>query len=186
MRSKLQFHTNVVLTGKYFCDRIITLSINNKERKKRMLKQLARSIREYKRPTILTLLFMVGEAVIETAIPFITATYLINVIQRDGSNVDMGYILKIGLILALGAVFSLSFAGLAGFTCAKASAGFAKNLRRDLFGKIQTFSFTYFPKVTRGSTTEYIISDSKVPIIVNIARNILYPITNGMSPSLNA
>jgi ATP-binding cassette subfamily B protein len=107
-----------------------------------MLKQLARSIREYKRPTILTLLFMVGEAVIETAIPFITATYLINVIQRDGSNVDMGYILKIGLILALGAVFSLSFAGLAGFTCAKASAGFAKNLRHDLFGKIQTFSFT--------------------------------------------
>ena len=59
-----------------------------------MLKQLAGSIREYKRPTILTLLFMVGEAVIETAIPFITATYLINVIQRDGSNVDMGYILR--------------------------------------------------------------------------------------------
>ena len=106
-----------------------------------MLKQLLKSLREYKKPTILTLLFMVGEAVIETSVPFITATYLINVIQRDGTAVDVPYIVKIGLVLTLGAMCALAFAGLAGFTCAKASAGFAKNLRHDIFSKIQTFTF---------------------------------------------
>ena len=124
-----------------------------------MLKILARSIREYKRPTILTLLFMVGEAVIETAVPFITATYLINVIQRDGTSVDVSYIVKIGLILVLGAMIALSFAGLAGITCAKASAGFAKNLRRDLYGKIQTYTFANIDKFSSSSLVTRMTTD---------------------------
>ena len=124
-----------------------------------MLKQLLKSLREYKKPTVLTLLFMVGEAIIETAVPFITATYLINVIQRDGTNVDIPYIVKIGLILALGAICSLSFAGLAGFTCAKASAGFAKNLRHDIFRKIQTFTFINIDKFSSSSLVTRMTTD---------------------------
>ncbi len=124
-----------------------------------MLKILAKSIREFKRPTILTLIFMVGEAIIETAVPFITATYLINVIQRDAENVDVWYIVKIGLILVLGAMIALSFAGLAGFTCAKASAGFAKNLRRDLYGKIQTYTFANIDKFSSSSLVTRMTTD---------------------------
>lgn len=124
-----------------------------------MLKLLAKSIREYKRPTILTLLFMVGEAVIETAVPFVTATYLINVIQRDGENVDIGYIVKIGLILVLFAMIALAFAGLAGFTCAKASSGFAKNLRHDIFRKIQTYTFVNIDKFSSSSLVTRMTTD---------------------------
>ena len=124
-----------------------------------MLKLLAKSIREYKRPTILTLLFMVGEAVIETAVPFITATYLINVIQRDGENVDLWYIVRIGLILALGAMLALAFAGLAGFTCAKAASGFAKNLRHDIFAKVQTYSFVNIDKFSSSSLVTRMTTD---------------------------
>ncbi|MBQ9760186.1 MAG: ABC transporter ATP-binding protein [Clostridia bacterium] len=124
-----------------------------------MLKTLAKSIREFKKPTILTLIFMVGEAIIETAVPFITATYLINVIQRDGENVDISYIVKIGLILILGAVIALTFAGLAGFTCAKAASGFARNLRHDLFGKIQTYTFTNIDKFSSSSLVTRMTTD---------------------------
>ena len=124
-----------------------------------MLKLLAKSIREYKKPTILTLLFMVGEAVIETAVPFITATYLINVLQRDGENVDLWYIVRIGLILVLGAMLALMFAGLAGFTCAKAASGFAKNLRHDIFAKVQTYSFVNIDKFSSSSLVTRMTTD---------------------------
>ena len=124
-----------------------------------MLKRLAKSLREYKKPTLLTLFFMVGEAIIETLVPFITATYLINVIQRDGQNVDIWYIVKIGLVLALGAICALAFAGLAGITCAKASAGFAKNLRHDIFAKIQTFTFVNIDKFSSSSLVTRMTTD---------------------------
>ena len=124
-----------------------------------MIKTLAKSIREYKKPTILTLIFIIGEAIIETLIPFITGTYLINVIQREGENVDVSYIVVIGLILALGAIISLAFAGLAGITCARASAGFARNLRRDLFGKIQTFSFSNIDRFSSSSLVTRMTTD---------------------------
>ena len=69
-----------------------------------MLKKLAKCVREYKGVTILTLVLMIGEAIIETLIPFITATFLINQIQEQGKNLDMGYILSIGGLLVLMAV----------------------------------------------------------------------------------
>lgn len=124
-----------------------------------MLKTLAKSIREFKKPTILTLIFMVGEAIIETAVPFVTATYLINVIQRDGTNVDIGYIVNVGLVLVAGAMIALTFAGLAGLTCAKAASGFAKNLRHDLFGKIQTFTFANIDKFSSSSLVTRMTTD---------------------------
>ena len=126
---------------------------------KHMLKKLAKSVREYKRPAILTLLLMVGEAIIETLIPFITAEYLINRIQTEGAGLDMGHIVKIGLLLIAMAICSLLCGGLAGFTSAKAAAGFAKNLRHDLFEKIQCFSFGNIDKFSSSSLVTRMTTD---------------------------
>ena len=124
-----------------------------------MLKKLAKCVREYKREAILTLCLMVGEAIIETLIPFVTATFLINKIQEQGQNLDMGYILAVGGVLILMAVASLTCGGLAGFTSARAAAGFAKNLRRDIFAKIQTFSFGNIDKFSSASLVTRITTD---------------------------
>ena len=124
-----------------------------------MLKKLAKCVREYKRDTILTLFLMVGEAIIETLIPFVTATFLINQIQEKGKNLDMGYILAIGGVLVLMALASLTCGGLAGFTSARAAAGFAKNLRHDIFAKIQTFSFGNIDKFSSASLVTRITTD---------------------------
>ena len=120
-----------------------------------MFKKLISCIREYKLPTILTLIFIVGEAVIEAAIPFITAD-LVNRI-RDGAQ--MMEIAKTGLLLIGLAVVSLAFGGIAGFTCSKASSGFAKNLRHDIFRKIQTFSFENIDKFSSSSLVTRMTTD---------------------------
>ncbi len=124
-----------------------------------MLKKLARCIREYKRPTILTLILMIGEAVVETLIPFVTATFLINRIQQDGKDLEIGHILFWGGILILMALVSLCCGGLAGFTSARASAGFAKNLRHDVFEKIQTFSFENIDRFSSASLVTRLTTD---------------------------
>ena len=124
-----------------------------------MLKKLARCIREYKRPTILTLILMIGEAVVETLIPFVTATFLINRIQQDGKDLEIGHILFWGGILILMALLSLCCGGLAGFTSARASAGFAKNLRHDVFEKIQTFSFENIDRFSSASLVTRLTTD---------------------------
>ena len=124
-----------------------------------MLKKLAKCVREYKGMAILTLILMVGEAIIETLIPFVTATFLINKIQEQGKNLDMGYILGVGGVLVLMAVASLTCGGLAGFTSARASAGFSKNLRHDIFAKIQSFSFGNIDKFSSASLVTRITTD---------------------------
>lgn len=120
-----------------------------------MIKNLAKCVREYKASSILTLIFIVGEALIETLIPFITAQ-LINHIN-DGA--DITEILKTGLILVGMAVASLTCGGIAGFTCAKASAGFAKNLRSDIFSKIQSFTFKNIDKFSSASLVTRLTTD---------------------------
>ena len=120
-----------------------------------MIKKLAKCVREYKRPTVLTLIFIVAEALIETLIPFITAQ-LINHIHAGAAISD---ILKTGLILVGMAVASLCCGGIAGFTCAKASAGFAKNLRSDIFGKIQTFTFKNIDRFSSASLVTRLTTD---------------------------
>lgn len=120
-----------------------------------MIKKLAKCVREYKASSILTLIFIVGEALIETLIPFITAQ-LINHIN-DGA--DITEILKAGLILVGMAVASLTCGGIAGFTCAKASAGFAKNLRSDIFSKIQSFTFKNIDKFSTASLVTRLTTD---------------------------
>ena len=122
-----------------------------------MLKQLAASVREFKRPSLLTLIFMVGEAVIESVIPFITGTYLINAISGD--VLDMGAVWRIGGILVAMAVVSMTCAGLAGFTCAKAASGFARNLRNDMFARVQTFTFRNIDKFSSSSLVTRMTTD---------------------------
>lgn len=120
-----------------------------------MLKRLLKSVREYKRPTILTLIFIIGEAVIETFIPFVTA----DMVNRIKNGAEMQTIIKTGLMLVLMAVLSLACGGIAGFTCSKASAGFAKNLRKDIFSKIQSFSFENIDKFSSSSLVTRMTTD---------------------------
>lgn len=120
-----------------------------------MLKRLAQCIREYKKPTILTLIFIVGEVVIEAIIPFITA----NLVNEINAGADVGSILKIGLILVGLAIVSLACGSLAAYTCANASAGFAKNLRQDLFYKIQSYSFENMDKFASSSLVTRMTTD---------------------------
>ena len=119
------------------------------------MKLLASCIREYRLPTILTLIFIVGEAIIETSIPFITVD-LVNSI-KDG--VDMTKIIRTGILLVIMAILSLSCGGIAGFTCSKASAGFAKNLRHDIFRRIQTYSFENVDKFSSTSLVTRMTTD---------------------------
>lgn len=120
-----------------------------------MIKKLAKCIREYKKASILTLIFILGEAVIETAIPFITAG-MVNGIKNGG---EMSKILKIGGLPAIMACLSLACGGIAGLTCAKASAGFAKNLRSDMMKKIQKYSFANIDKFSSSSLVTRMTTD---------------------------
>ena len=120
-----------------------------------MIKKLAKSIREYKTPSIITMLLMVGEVVIECLIPFITAR-LVNDIK---AGVELSVLLKTGLLLAGLAVISLCCGGVAAFTCSKASAGFAKNLRHDFFTRIQKFYFHNIDKFSTSSLVTRLTTD---------------------------
>lgn len=120
-----------------------------------MIRRLAKSVREFKKPAILTLIFIVLEAVIETFIPFTTAA----MVERIEAGVDIGEIIRLGLLLILMAILSLACGGAAGYTCAKASAGFSRNLRYDLFSKIQTFSFKNIDKFSTSSLITRLTTD---------------------------
>ena len=102
-----------------------------------MIRTMLRSLREFKKPTLLTLGLMVAEVLIDVLIPFYTA----DLVNRVKAGVPMNEVLIPGLILVMMAILSLLCGGAAGVTGARASAGFARNLRRDLFARIQTFSF---------------------------------------------
>ena len=120
-----------------------------------MIKTLAKSIREYKLPSILTLVFIMGEVLIEVAIPFITA----NLVNNIKDNAPIETVIKTGLLLILMALISLCCGGIAAVTCAKASAGFAKNLRRDMFSKIQSYSFANIDKFSSTSLVTRLTTD---------------------------
>jgi ATP-binding cassette subfamily B protein len=120
-----------------------------------MIRRLWKSVREYKALALLTPLFVLGEVVIEVIIPFSTAD-LIDVINQGANLHD---ILGKGLGLLGLAVASLLCGTIAGITCSKASAGFAKNLRHDLFAHIQTFSFATIDKFSTPSLVTRLTTD---------------------------
>ena len=120
-----------------------------------MLRKLIRSLREYKKETLLTPLFMIGEVVCECIIPTFTAE-LINTIQANGEFKD---ICKYGLMLLGMAMLSLMFGVMAGKFAADASTGFAKNLRQDLFYRVQGFSFANIDRFSTSSLVTRLTTD---------------------------
>ena len=120
-----------------------------------MVKLLARSVREYKKPALLTPLFMIGEVACEAVIPLIT-NYLINAIQAEAG---LGALFKYGGMLVGMAFLSLGFGALAGKTAATASTGFAKNLRHDLFYSVQNFSFANIDRFSTSSLVTRLTTD---------------------------
>ena len=125
-----------------------------------MLKKLAGSIREYKRVTILTPVLITFEVIMECLIPLITAE-LVNTIRYNAENNirDVSGLLKYGGLLFVMACLSLMFGALAGHTCATASSGFAKNLRHDLYYKIQDFSFENIDRFSTSSLVTRLTTD---------------------------
>lgn len=120
-----------------------------------MIKELSKSIREYKKVSILTPILMIGEVILEVIIPYILAQ-LVNQISA-GCGIDV--ILKYGGVLFVCACASLTFGGLGGFTSAKASGGFAKNLRKDLYYRIQEYSFENIDKFSSSSLVTRMTTD---------------------------
>lgn len=124
-----------------------------------MFKRLLQCVREFKAPSILTMIFIVGEVIIECLIPFITAD-LVNAVQAGANDpAMMSRILKTGGLLICMALASLACGGIAGFTCAKASAGFARNLRGDVFHKVQDFAFENIDKFSTSSLVTRMTTD---------------------------
>lgn len=120
-----------------------------------MIGELAKSIREYKKTSIATPVLVSLEVVMECIIPFIIAM-LVNEIKGGCS---IGVILGYGLILVVMAALSLMFGGLAGATCATASCGLARNLRKDMFYSIQKYSFENIDKFLTSSLVTRLTTD---------------------------
>ena len=120
-----------------------------------MIKKLAKSIREYKIYAILTPLLVMGEVVMEVLIPKTMANLIDNGVYLQ----DMPSIYKYGIILVIMSFLALFFGISAGITSAKASSGFAKNLRKDLYYKIQDFSFSNTDKFKTSSLITRLTTD---------------------------
>lgn len=120
-----------------------------------MIKKLSKSIREYKLATILTPVLVSLEVVMEIVIPLVTA----NLIDDGLYGGNMNVIYKVGLQLVVCAVLALLFGFLSGRCAAKASSGFAKNLRQDLYYKVQDFSFSNIDKFSTASLVTRLTTD---------------------------
>ena len=120
-----------------------------------IMHRLMGSIRQYKGAAIATPLLVLGEVVFEVLIPLLTA----DLIDAIKAGADLAEILSTGGLLALMALISLAFGAAAGLTCAKASVGFAKNLRKDMFYNIQTFSFAVIDRFSSSSLVTRLTTD---------------------------
>lgn len=120
-----------------------------------MLRRLLQSVREYKKDTWLTPLFLLGGVAVEVTIPL----FMAELIDRGISNGNMNLILKYGLILVLFALVSLVFGALAGKHSAIAMAGFGKNLRYDLFRHIQGLSYSNIDKFSTSGIVTRLTTD---------------------------
>ena len=120
-----------------------------------MFKKLAKYIKEYKKQTILTPIFVVLEVVMEVIIPILMA----KIIDVGIQNGDVKYILEIGGLLIIAAILSLTFGMLSGRFAAKASAGYAKNLRKAMFHKIQDYAFENIDKFSTSSLVTRMTTD---------------------------
>ena len=129
-----------------------------------MIKTLLKSVREYKKPAIITPIFMVIEAFCECLIPFFMAKLITAIKPVPGeaaleAAAALQIVLKYGAVLILLAAVSLTSGVLAGRFAATASCGFAKNLRHDLFNKVQRFSFSNVDRFTTSSLVTRLTTD---------------------------
>ena len=120
-----------------------------------MVKKLASFIKEYKKDSILTPIFVILEVVMEVIIPLLMA----RIIDVGIQNGDVNYILEMGIALIISAILSLVFGMLSGRFAAKASAGYAKNLRKAMFHKIQDYSFENIDKFSTSSLVTRMTTD---------------------------
>lgn len=120
-----------------------------------MIKTLAKSIREYKKPSILAPVFVTGEVIMECIIPFVIA----NLVNEIKAGTSMSKLLSYGGLLVVMAGLSLAFGALAGAACSTASCGFARNLRKDMFYKIQGYSFENIDKFSVSSLVTRLTTD---------------------------
>ena len=120
-----------------------------------MIKTLAKSIREYKKYAILTPIFMIFEVGFEILIP-----YLLSILIDQGiTNKDFNTIIIVGICLVASAFMALLFGRLGGRAAAVAASGFAKNLREDMYNKVQEFSFLNIDKFSTSSIVTRLTSD---------------------------
>ena len=120
-----------------------------------MVRKLLRSVREYKTSSLLAPLFVTGEVILEVIIPMLMA----NLIDFGIEAGNMQYILKMGLALIICCIVSLTFGALSGKYAAVASAGFAKNLREDMYNKVQEYSFSNIDKFSTASIVTRLTTD---------------------------
>ena len=135
-----------------------------------MIKTLSKSIREFKKPAILTPILVVGEVILECIIPFVIA----NLVNEMQAGCGMDVIIQYGLQLVIMAVLSLILGVAAGNTCATASTGFSRNLRQDMFYRIQDYSFENIDKFSVSSlvtrmTTDVINVQMSFMMIIRVA-----------------
>ncbi len=120
-----------------------------------MIKRLARCIREYKWPALLSPLCMVGEVTMEVLIPLVMA----DLYDYGITLQNMAYVAEKSILLVLCALASLMFGGASAFMASKAGTGFAKNLRHDMYHRVQTFSFSNIDKFSTASIVTRLTSD---------------------------
>lgn len=120
-----------------------------------MIRKLLSSVREFKKDTLLAPLYVTFESVLEIVIPTLMAFLIDNGISKN----DMSYVLRIGLALVISAALSLLTGVLAGRSAAVASAGFARNLRHDMFYNVQKFSFSNIDKFSTASIITRLTTD---------------------------
>ena len=120
-----------------------------------MIKQLSKSIREYKLASVLTPFLVCLEVVMEVLIPYLMGKLIDNGINKG----DTSFVIKTGLVLIVLCVFSLFFGAAAGVTAAKASSGFARNLRHDMFHRVQDFSFANLDRFSTSGLVTRLTTD---------------------------
>lgn len=129
--------------------------LSNKKGGFGMVRKLLRSVREYKTSSLLAPLFVTCEVILEVIIPMLMA----NLIDFGIEAGNMQYILKMGLALVICCIVSLTFGALSGKYAAVASAGFAKNLREDMYNKVQEYSFSNIDKFSTASIVTRLTTD---------------------------
>ena len=120
-----------------------------------MIKTLAKHIKEYKLPSFLAPIFVIMEVIMEILIPLVMSKIIDNGVEKG----NMAYVVKMGAVMLVMAVFSLTFGALSGKYAAKASTGFAKNLRKAMFERIQNFSFANIDKFSTAGLVTRLTTD---------------------------